>query len=1209
MNLKSKFKRLLSGALSLAIIATVLPSIPAAAEEPEKYPYAMFGRNGITISAESNICVNGTVHTNKEAAISYLNGNINGKITTGRDIEKRVKHVYADTKIKETYFTENCDLYEEEYVYSDMNIHINNPLFCYNNIFLDGNVALNSNLGTLMNLNITGEVKNANTSVVYSKYGDITIENDSCANINGLIYAPLGTLTINSPNVNLNGVIIADKIVINGASVNINYKDDIASFIGTESEVYDFSDLIYLPEDWLGDTDKDELFDIYEKVIDTDPLNPDTDGDGLPDGYEVLTLNTDPLEVDTDENGIFDADEDFDSDNLNNLGEYQNKTEPYNPDTDDDGFLDGDEISKYKTDPLNPDTDNDGIKDGDEIKLGLDPLNPQTFGIPDSEYEVSQEVSSDSEAFSIVNTDENPFKLSLQADAAGCVESNITVEESAFSEIIDNDSMIGIAPEFQCEDTCKISKAVVKFKIDTDNLPECQGLFKDEKEFQGIKRYCIFKYDEELNILLPIETMYDEDTNTIYSETDELGTYCVMDMESWLSSDEDYCIDSVETDDTSDNNLNEQELLNEPTNTLESDDGLFDSNEKIVESTINNAKLYAKSVEIIITTYADRSTPVDIVFIIEQVGNNKSLFEQQKKDIKTTAEQIFKMYDDVRIYIIGYNKNSASFYKTSSQNYSTNLTQVSGSLDKIKYTSITGTGNRGTAFNILMKNKYFRDYAAKFTFLIYNNSKQSVVPDGYKNQLDFCISRDVHYSEFMKPWGYTNNGYGRLVKSYITKSDGIIMNDSTSMAQDMYYYILKHISAPTINFNAALPGNIKKIKLNGVLSPNNKVDTDKDGLTDWNEIDRGCGLIKWNSSGNIILPTLREYINKSNKNSAITSIFATYMKYPSQINNKLNTSILPIKSNPCSKDSDGDGFPDKYTTGMKSGFKYKHTDPNPLISDVKEISLKHDFFSVDYEYKVPNDTKREYDWSNRNDNNNASYGGYQGWLGAWGYTSNSKIFCNRRVNGSMVHSYGCGLIAVADMFLYMAIGNPAYNPTYKISTNTMLALGNKYNHIDFDTYVLYISSISDYFTIYNNTLGGVPANILPGSLKSGINTISRYNNMGIKANWESSTNKNNCLYKIKKMINNEIPAVFSYSKSNPLQLYRFKNHAYTIDGGTQVKSHYMVATGIIEYSDKASKLIGHKCMIRIATYGKEYYMDFKDYNPSHLATNIMYVQK
>jgi hypothetical protein len=86
-----------------------------------------------------------------------------------------------------------------------------------------------------MNINVTGEVKNANNSVIYSKYGNITIENDSTANINGLIYAPLGTLTINSPNINLNGIIIADKIVINGSSVNINNNDNIVRFIGTTS--------------------------------------------------------------------------------------------------------------------------------------------------------------------------------------------------------------------------------------------------------------------------------------------------------------------------------------------------------------------------------------------------------------------------------------------------------------------------------------------------------------------------------------------------------------------------------------------------------------------------------------------------------------------------------------------------------------------------------------------------------------------------------------------------------------------------------------------------------------------------------------------------------------------------------------------------------------------------------------------------------------
>lgn len=192
-----------------------------------------------------------------------------------------------------------------------MNININNPVFSYENIIFNGNVSLNSNIGTYMDINITGEVKNANNSVVYSKYGDITIENNSTANINGLIYAPLGTLTINAPNINLGGIIIADEVIINGSNVNINCNDNIARFIGTTSEAYDFSGLEYLPEEWLGDTDLDDLFDIYEKVIDTDPLNPDTDFDELPDGYEVLTLNTDPLEVDTDLNGIWDKDEDF----------------------------------------------------------------------------------------------------------------------------------------------------------------------------------------------------------------------------------------------------------------------------------------------------------------------------------------------------------------------------------------------------------------------------------------------------------------------------------------------------------------------------------------------------------------------------------------------------------------------------------------------------------------------------------------------------------------------------------------------------------------------------------------------------------------------------------------------------------------------------------------------------------------------------------
>ena len=526
-----KFKKLMSILLAAVISIPYFANIAVSAEGTEKYPYMIFGRNGITMSASSNLCMNGNVHTNKEADIYYLNGNINGKITSGADIEKRIKHVYADTKIRETYFTENCELYEDGYVRDEMNIHINNPIYSYRNIELDGNVALNSSMGTLMDINVTGEVKNANTSVVYSKYGDITIENDSTANINGLIYCPLGTLTIDSPNINLNGVIIADKIVINGGSVNINYKENMAGFIGTESEKYDFSDLEYLPESWLGDTDKDELFDIYEKVIDTDPYDIDTDDDGLPDGYEVLTLNTDPLELDTDENGISDADEDFDNDNLSNLGEYQNQTGPFNPDTDEDGLLDGDEIKTYKTDPLNPDTDNDGLLDGEEgydgtiyKKYGVyfDPLNPDTNGngILDGD-----EVYTQSKNQSVETYDKAITEIKVDMDTNGSLERNLTIESMYGIDAMSSDVYAMIGEPFNFTSETSFESATITFKIDKSKL--------GDTKFDNL---IILWYNEEEQIFEEMPTTRNWENSTVSTTTTHFSQYLIVDSEKWYTN-------------------------------------------------------------------------------------------------------------------------------------------------------------------------------------------------------------------------------------------------------------------------------------------------------------------------------------------------------------------------------------------------------------------------------------------------------------------------------------------------------------------------------------------------------------------------------------------------------------------------------------------------------------------------------------------------
>jgi outer membrane protein OmpA-like peptidoglycan-associated protein len=118
------------------------------------------------------------------------------------------------------------------------------------------------------------------------------------------------------------------------------------------------------------DSDGDGVTDDEERRIGTDPLNPDTDGDYLPDGDEIYRYNTSPLNPDTDGDGLNDGAE---------LMIFH--TDPLVADSDNDGLNDGQEIRQYRTNPLREDTDNDLLSDGVEVTRTLsDPRNPDSDG-------------------------------------------------------------------------------------------------------------------------------------------------------------------------------------------------------------------------------------------------------------------------------------------------------------------------------------------------------------------------------------------------------------------------------------------------------------------------------------------------------------------------------------------------------------------------------------------------------------------------------------------------------------------------------------------------------------------------------------------------------------------------------------------------------------------------------------------------------------
>ena len=152
------------------------------------------------------------------------------------------------------------------------------------------------------------------------------------------------------------------------------------------------------------DTDSDGLTDAFEKLAGTNIRSGDSDSDGLSDAYEAVQSHTDPLAKDTDADGLADTAElasgsdagrlpgiagvvgtgvfaenvrggvkDADADGLSDHTEELVGLDPNKADSDADGLSDGAEAA-LGTDPLLADSDHDGLTDELEVEYGSDPL-------------------------------------------------------------------------------------------------------------------------------------------------------------------------------------------------------------------------------------------------------------------------------------------------------------------------------------------------------------------------------------------------------------------------------------------------------------------------------------------------------------------------------------------------------------------------------------------------------------------------------------------------------------------------------------------------------------------------------------------------------------------------------------------------------------------------------------------------------------------
>lgn len=204
----------------------------------------------------------------------------------------------------------------------------------------------------------------------------------------------------------------------------------------------------------------------------------------------------------------------------------------------------------------------------------------------------------------------------------------------------------------------------------------------------------------------------------------------------------------------------------------------------------------------------------------------------------------------------------------------------------------------------------------------------------------------------------------------------------------------------------------------------------------------------------------------------------------------------------------------------------------------------------------------------------SSYGGSQMWFHTKGQKGGS-----RRIKG-----YGCGLIAFGDLLFYLAAHHETRRP------DCMQKLFDSEDGPDKAVYMEYI------YYLDRTYLRVIPQFGLPGfAVAIAMNIFFFREKLPYRASWKWTLSSRKMLEKMKEMLAEDIPVIFSVGPNTPFFWIKKGIPFYSRDPSGAYKlyekicGHYITLTGIC--LDPSSG----KTMLQISSWGKELYIDYAEY--------------